>query len=158
MLLTLFTVFAFTGLGVINFGSGTLYTMNAFYNNGLEGISVIPSDELPGRILLASVLAAYGLTVLSALALLISSLVESAAMAYVITLAVYFAFYALRLFPFLEFLHPYLFVTHMLRWQQCFYSDVKYGDISVSLIHMSGYIVAFLSTAVLLFKERDIKS
>ena len=96
--------------------------------------------------------------VLSALALLISSLVESAAMAYVISLSVYFAFMTLRAFPFLEWLHPYLFVTHMLRWQQSLDSYMKSGDIAVSLVHEAGYLVAFLGAAIFLFKERDIKS
>jgi len=158
MLISIFTVALLTGLGVLNFGTGTLYTMNVIFNNGLDGIAIIPADEILGRIILAGVLASCGMTVLAALALLISSLVETASMAYVITLSVYFAFLTLRAFPFLDWLHPYLFVTHMLRWQQCFYSDIKYGDIFVSLIHMAGYIVTFLSAAVLLFKERDIKS
>jgi hypothetical protein len=91
--------------------------------------------------------------VLSALALLISSLVESAAMAYVITLSVYFSFLALRSFPFLEWLYPYLFVTDMLRWQQCISSYVKTGEIYVSLDHLAGYLIAFLAAAVLLFEQ-----
>lgn len=158
MLISVFTVVLLTVLGVLNFGTGSLYAMNVFFNNGLEGISVISAEEMPMRILLAGVLAACGMTVLASLALLISSLVESAAMAYVITLAIYFAFFTLRALPFWDWLHPYLFVTHMLRWQQCFYSEVKTGDIMVSLVHQAGYIIAFLSAAVLLFKERDIKS
>lgn len=158
MLISIFTVVLLTGLGVANFGTGTFYTLNVFFNNGLEGIAVIPAEDMPGRILLAGALASCGMTVLASLALLISSLVESAAMAYVITLAVYFTFFTLRAIPFWDWLHPYLFVTHMFRWQQCFSSDIKVGEISVSLIHMAGYIVTFLSAAVLLFKERDIKS
>lgn len=158
MLISNFTVVLLTVLGILNFGTGTLYTMNVFFNNGLQGISAIPPDELPGRLVLAWLLASVGMTVLAALALLVSSLVETASMAYVITLAIYFAVFTLRAFPFLDWLHPYLFVTHMMRWQQCFYSEVKTGEIFVSLIHQAGYIVAFLSAAVLLFKERDIKS
>ncbi len=159
MFISNFTMVLITLLGILNFGTGTLYTMNVFFNNGLQGISAIPPSELPGRLVLAWLLASVGMTVLAALALLVSSLVESAAMAYVITLAIYFSVYTLRVLPLnLEWLHPYLFVTHMLRWQQCFYSEVKMGEIFVSLIHQAGYIVAFLSAAVLLFKERDIKS
>ncbi len=158
MVISVFTVVLLTLLGVANFGTGTFYTLNLFFNNGIEGIAVIPAEEMPMRIVLAGAIAACGLTVLASLALLISSLVESAAMAYVITLAVYFVFFILRAFPFLEWLHPYLFVTHMYRWQQCFATEIKVGDIFVSLVHQAGYIVAFLTAAVLLFKERDIKS
>ncbi len=158
MLVSMFTIGFVTALGVMNFGSGPLYALNMVFNNGLQGISTIDASAMPGRLVLAWLLASLGMTVLAALALLISSLVETASMAYVITLTVYFAALTLHAFPFLDWLHPYLFVTHMLRWQQCFYQEVKTGEIFVSLIHQAGYIIAFLSAAVLLFKKRDIKS
>ncbi len=158
MLVCSFAVVLLAALGVLNFGTGTLYTANVFFNNGQDGISAITAAEMPLRLVLAWLLASLGMTVLAALALLVSSLVETAAMTYVITLAIYFTFLILRAFPFLEGLHPYLFVTHMLRWQQCFYNEIKVGDIYVSLIHQAGYIVSFLSAAVLLFDERDVKS
>lgn len=144
--------------GILNFGTGNLYTLNILFNNGQEGASVVTAAEAPLRFLLAGLLASAGMAVLAALALLISALVDTAAMAYVITLSVYFAFLTLRSFPFLEWLYPYLFVTHMLRWQQCFYSSVKAGEIYVSLIHLGGYLVALLAAAIFLFEERDIKS
>ena len=144
--------------GILNFGTGNLYTLNILFNNGQEGASVVTAAEAPLRFLLAGLLASAGMAVLAALALLISALVDTAAMAYVITLSVYFAFLTLRSFPFLEWLYPYLFVTHMMRWQQCFYSNVKLGEIYVSLIHLGGYLVALLAAAIFLFEERDIKT
>jgi len=156
--LSLFAIVLLLGLGMLNFGTGNLYSLNILFNNGQEGASTVPAAEVPLRFMLAWLLATAGLLVLSALALLISSLVESAAMAYVITLSIYFAFLALRAFPFLEWLYPYLFVTHMLRWQQCFSSYVKTGEIYVSLLHLAGYLIALLAAAVLLFEQRDIKS
>jgi ABC-2 type transport system permease protein len=144
--------------GILNFGTGNLYTLNILFNNGQEGASVVNAADAPMRFVLAGLLASAGMAVLAALALLISALVDTAAMAYVITLSVYFAFLTLRSFPFLEWLYPYLFVTHMLRWQQCFYSNVKLGEIYVSLIHLGGYLIALLAAAIFLFEERDIKS
>ena len=35
---------------------------------------------------------------------------------------------------------------------------MKMGDIYVSLVHMAGYLIVFLSAAVFLFQERDIHS
>jgi ABC-2 type transport system permease protein len=144
--------------GIANFGTGNLYTLNVIFNNGMDGASMVPEAELPMRFLLAALLASAGMAVLSALALLISALVDTAAMAYVLTLSIYFAVLTLRALPFLDWLYPYLFVTHMLRWQQCFYSYIKNGEIYVSLIHLTGYLVALLSASMLLFEERDIKS
>lgn len=144
--------------GILNFGTGNLYTLNIFFNNGQDGASMVPSTEMPLRLGLAAVIATLGMMVLSALALLISALVDTAAMAYVITLSVYFAFLTLRTFPFLDWLYPYLFVTHMHRWQQCFYSHIRTGEILVSVVHLAGYAFVFLAAAVLLFEERDIKT
>jgi ABC-type transport system involved in multi-copper enzyme maturation permease subunit len=144
--------------GLLNFGTGNLYTLNILFNNGQEGASMVPAAEAPMRFVLAGLIAALGMTVLGALALLISALVDTAAMAYVLTLSVYFALLTLRSFPFLEWLYPYLLVTHMLSWQQCFYSYVKTGDILVSLVHLVGYLIVFLWSAIVLFSARDVKS
>ncbi len=144
--------------GVLNFGTGKLYTLNMFFNNGQEGVSTVFAEEAPVRFLLAGLIAAAGMMVLAALALLISALADSAAMAYVVTLSIYFSMVTLREIPFLDWLYPYLFVTHMLRWQQCFYDRIRVGEILVSLVHLAGYLVVLLSAAILLFEERDIKS
>ncbi|MCY3022054.1 MAG: ABC transporter permease subunit [Planctomycetota bacterium] len=156
--LALFAIVLLTATGVLSFGTGNLYSLNILFNNGQEGASMVPAAEVPMRLVGAWLLATTGLMILAAMALLISALVESAAMAYVLTLSIYFAFLTLRSFPFLDWLYPYLFVTHMLRWQQCFYSFVKTGEIYVSLIHLAGYLIALLAAAVLLFEQRDIKN
>ena len=156
--MSLFVLVLLVSAGILNFGTGNLYTLNIFFNNGQEGVSTVPAVEAPYRFILAGAIAAGGMAVLAALALLISALVETAAMAYVLTLSIYFAMVTLRSIPFLDWLYPYLFVTHMLRWQQCFYSYIRVGDILVSLVHLACYLVVLLSAAVLLFEERDIKS
>ena len=144
--------------GIANFGVGNLYTINVLFNNGEMGASTIPENEVPMRFVMAGMIATLGMMVLAALALMISALVETAAMAYVLTLSVYFTVLTLRVFPALDWLYPYLFVSHMMRWQQCFYSHVRMGEIYVSLVHQACYLVAFLSAAVLLFNEKDIKT
>lgn len=156
--LSLFAITLLVGIGVLNFGTGNLYTLNFLFNNGQEGASTVPAAEVPVRLVMAWLLATAGQMVLAALALLISALVDTAAMAYMVTLSIYFAFLTLRFLPFLDWLYPYLFVTHMLRWQQCLASYVKTGEIYVSLVHLAGYLVVFLAAAVLLFEERDVKS
>ena len=144
--------------GVLNFGTGNLYTLNIIFHNGDEGVSTVLEAEAPLRFLYAGLVATLGMMVLASLALLVSALVETAAMAYVVTLSIYFAAMTLRLISGLDWLYPYLFVTHMLRWQQCFYSYPKWGDIYVSMVHLAAYVIVFLSAAILLFEERDIKS
>jgi ABC-2 type transport system permease protein len=144
--------------GISNFGTGNLYTLNILFNNGQEGASTILAPELPIRFVMAGLIASLGMMVLAALALLISSLVETAAMAYVLTLSIYFALLTLRSFPFLEWLYPYLLVTHMLRWQQCFYSFVKTGEVLESVVHLFGYLIVLLSATIILFEDRDIKT
>jgi ABC-2 type transport system permease protein len=144
--------------GIANFGEGKLYTLNFIFHNGQQGVSTIPEAEVPVRFLYAGLFASAGMAVLASLALLISSLVASAAMAYIITLSVYFVELTLFLFPGLDWLYPYLFVSHMNRWQQCFYDHMKIGDLYVSLVHLAGYLIVFLTAAVLLFEERDIQS
>ena len=157
-LLSIFLLTMLLIFGRLNFGHGNLYTLNALFNNGQIGASMIPEEEVPARFVVASLISTFGMGVLASLALLISSLVETAAMAYVITLSIYFAELVLRLFPMLDWLYPYLFVTHMTRWQQCFSDHVPWGEVYVSMVHLGAYMLAFLSAAILLFEERDIKS
>jgi len=144
--------------GLINFGRGDLYLLNVFFNNGREGYAVITPDEAPYRFLLAGLLLACGMMVLASLAILVSALSRTAAMAYVISLSIYNIFLTLRALQFLEWLYPYLFVTHMLRWQQCFSENVQWGEIYVSLVHLAAYLAVFLCSAVLLFEEKDVTS
>lgn len=156
--LSFFYLALLIAMGVANFGTGNLYTLNILFHNGQQGVSVIPAAEVPLRFFYAGLLASSGMMVLASMALLVSALVESAAMAYIVTLSIYFAVLTLRAFPALDWLYPYLFVTHMMRWQQCFYDYMKIGDITVSLVHQAGYLIVFLTAAVLLFEERDIQS
>ena len=156
--LSIFFLLLILASGIANFGTGNLVTMNFFFHNGELGVSLVPAAEVPLRFALAGILVTLGTMVLAALALMISALAETAAMSYVITLSVYFTVLTLRSFPALDWLYPYLFVTHMMRWQQCFYSHIKTGDIYVSLVHLVFYTIAFLSAAVLLFNEKDVKS
>ncbi|MCZ7643771.1 MAG: ABC transporter permease [Planctomycetota bacterium] len=156
--LCFFLLLLLIGAGILNFGTGNLYTLNVLFHNGNEGASMIPEAEMPMRLLAAGGLATLGMMVLAALGILVSALVDTPAMAFVITLSIYFACLILRLLPDIDWLYPYLFVTHMLRWQQCFFSYFRTGEILVSTIHLAGYLIAFLSAAVLLFEERDIKS
>jgi ABC-type transport system involved in multi-copper enzyme maturation permease subunit len=144
--------------GVLNFGTGNLYTLNIIFHNGDEGVSTVLEAEAPLRFFYAGMVATLGTMVLASLALLVSALVETAAMAYVVTLSIYFAAMTLRFLTGLDWLYPYLFVTHMLRWQQCFYSYPKWGDIYVSMVHLAAYVIVFLCAAIFLFEERDIKS
>lgn len=156
--LSLFLIALLMTAGIMNFGQGDLYTLNVLFHNGENGVSMIPAAELPFRFFMAGLIATSGMMVLTALALLISSLVESAAMAYVLTLSIYFALLTLRMLPGLDWLYPYLFVTHMHRWQQCFYEHIRLGEIYVSLVHLAGYLIAFLSATILLFEQKDVKS
>ena len=156
--LSFFVLALLLAAGVLHFGTGNLYTLNALFHNGTEGASTVPAAEVPARFLLAGLVAALGMAVLASLALLISALVETSAMAYVLTLSIYFALLTLRTMPFLEWLYPYLFTTHLHRWQQCFYSYIKMGDIYASLVHLAAYLIAFLCAAVLLFEQKDITS
>ena len=157
IMLSTFVLLFLLGAGALNFGLGDLYVVNRFFNNE-DGISVIASADVPFRLFLAGTIATLGMMVLGALALLISALVDTAAMSFVLTLSAYFATLALRLFPFLDWLYPYLFVTHMMRWQQCFFTTVKTDEIVDSIWHLLAYLAAFLTAAILLFQRRDIKS
>ncbi len=156
--LSFFYLALLIALGVVNFGIGNLYTLNFIFHNGQQGVSTIPVEEVPIRFVCAGLIASAGMMVLASLALLISALLESAAMSYIITLSIYFVELILYAFPGFDWLYPYLFVSHMNRWQQCFYEHMKVGDIYVSLVHLAAYLIVFLSTAMALFKERDIHS
>lgn len=121
-------------------------------------------DE-PGRLLQGDALwrffyatfsGAWALLVVAALAMLLSVVMDSPAMAIVTTLAIYMALYIVGRVEFFEDLRPYFFTTDMDFWRDVFkpappmHSFYHYGSIC------GAYIFGLLLIAVSIFDRKDI--
>jgi hypothetical protein len=115
-------------------------------------------SEALWRFLYASFSGAWALLVVAAIAMLLSVLLDSAAMAVVATLALYLMFYIIGRIEFFEDLRPYFFTTDMDFWRDVFKpviplrSFYHYGSIC------GAYIFGILLAAISIFDRKDITS
>lgn len=142
------------GLSVLLFGAGDLINMK-----GTMFVVLLKNDVL-WRYAAAFVFASIAMTCVAALSVLFSALSDNAIGPIISTMAV---IVVMMLFsnmdlPLFNVVKPYLFTTHMIGWKGFFEDPVPYASVYRSAAVLIGYIVLFVSTAVVVFNRKDIKS
>lgn len=157
-LLYTFTVVAFlvvlsVGLGLLLFGSGEILVP-------AKVLTVIPAAEGPWRMLLACLLATWGMWVVASLAFFFSSLVDNALGPILGTMAVIIIFYVLSGVPVDLFrtLRPYLFTTYLDIWQKALESPIPWGEVLQSGAILGAFNVGFYCMTWYIFVRKDILS
>ena len=157
-LLYTFSVVAFlvvlsVGLGLLLFGPGELLVP-------AKVLTVIPAAEGPWRMLLACLLATWGMWVVASLAFFFSSLVDNALGPILGTMAVIIIFYVLSGVPVDLFrtLRPYLFTTYLDIWQKALESPIPWGEVLESGAILGAFSVGFYCMTWYIFVRKDILS
>jgi ABC-2 type transport system permease protein len=134
---------------------------------------IIAESDILWRYLAAFFFAAAGLITVAALSFLFSVFADNAIGPIVATVCVIIVFTILTQMqiPFYDnTIKPYLFTTHMLGWKGFFYikgtdenvsirgSIENFSVIMQSLAILIGYSIAFVITAILVFRKKDILS
>jgi ABC-2 type transport system permease protein len=134
-------------------------------------IHMISSFDVTWRYLAAFGYAAVALTTIAALAFLLSVFAENAIGPIIATMSIVIVFTILSEFNiplYDQHVKPYLFTTHMVAWKGFFYvkADAEGTTINGSIENLPAimrslaillvYIVVFFSTAVWVFKRKDI--
>jgi ABC-2 type transport system permease protein len=146
---------AFTlGLGMIWFGTGSMISF------GEEGITIFASGDVWWRFLGAYMLGAWGMCVVAALALLLSTLVENAIGPIIGTVAITILFLILGNLPFdfFEKLRPYFYTTYFNVWMQMFTDPVDWARVARESAYLAGYFALFTGSAWLVFLRKDVLS
>ena len=152
MLVLCLAVFSL-GLGTIIFGVGDLLVRE-------EGLLILSQQQAICRFLLAYPLAILAMTVIAALALLLSVLVENAIGPIIGTMAIVIVSFIVTETPIslFEKISPFLFTSYTRVWQLAFLDPLPLGEIATSMVYLLFHIVLFLGTAFIIFQRRDILS
>lgn len=157
-LLYTFTVVAFlvalsVGLGVLLFGTGVLFVPG-------KSLTIIAAGEAPWRLLLACLLATWGMWVIASLAFLFSSLVDNALGPILGTMAVIIVFYVISGLPVDLFraIRPYLFTSYLDIWQKALEQPIAWNEVVRSGLILGGFNVGFYLVTWYIFVRKDILS
>jgi len=141
------------GLGVALFGTGPLLITG-------EMLVILPQSEVEWRLLVAFVLALWGMWTVASLAFLFSSLVENAIGPIIGTMAVLIVFYAVSNIPLDLFaqIRPYLFTSHLNLWQTVMEQPIPWREVATSAGALGLYTLSFVLGAWYIFATKDILS
>ena len=143
-------------LGLVLFGGGDL----VIHHYGRFGITYLPENEIPLRMLLAFMAATWSMIVIASIAFLLSTLVENSVGPIIGTMAIVVVFLVIGSFPldFFRSLKPYLFTTYMIFWQRFLDDPTPWKEIgnSAMILGLHG-IIPFL-IALVVYSRKDIKS
>lgn len=143
-------------LGFALFGSGDLIV----HHYGQFGITYLPENEIPFRMLLAFMAAIWSMMAIASIAFLLSTLVENSVGPIIGTMAIVVVFLVIGNFPldFFRSLKPYLFTTYIIFWQRFLNDPIPWKEIGNSAIILGLHgIIPFL-IALIVYTRKDIKS
>lgn len=154
LLLLLWLAIVALALSLLIFGEGDMINLKS------DAFVMLLKDDIMWRYLCAFGFAALAMAAVSALSMLLSVFADNAigpiisTMGIIIVLTIFSAFDL----PLFNSIKPYLFTTHMIGWKGFFDDPVPYSAIGRSAAILVLYCVVFLSTAIIVFNRKDIKS
>jgi ABC-2 type transport system permease protein len=142
------------GLGMLIFGIGELIVI------GSNQVIIFPKEDIWWRFLLAYGYAILSMSVVASLAYLFSSLVENAIGPIITTMAIIIVFFVISAIDIDIFnsIQPYLFTNYTLSWRLFFDDPMDMAEILKSVGVMLLHIIVFYTTALLVFRRKDILS
>jgi ABC-2 type transport system permease protein len=154
LLLLLWMAFLSLVLSMLVFGTGDLLVAKS------QEIIIIREADVMWRYFAAFGFAAIAMTAVAALSFFLSLFAENSIGPIVATMSIVIVFTILSTvdLPLFTLMKPYLFTSHMLGWKGFFYKPVPYESIFKSAITLLLHIVAFVGTAIYIFKKKDVLS
>jgi ABC-2 type transport system permease protein len=141
------------GLGIIIFGTGDLLVRE-------DGLLILSKQQALWRFMIAYPLAILAMSVIAALALLLSVLVENAIGPIIGTMAIVVVFVMISEIPLSLFkkISPFLFTSYTIVWQKAFLDPMPLNDILLASVYLLLYMSLFFGAAFFIFNRRDILS
>ena len=117
-------------------------------------------DDVMWRYMAAFGFAALAMTSVAALAVLLSVFAENSIGPIVSTMGIilFFTIITNLGLPSFELIKPWIMTTHMIAWKGFFSEPVPYAAILNSAIVLLVYTGIFLTTTIVVFNRKDIKS
>jgi ABC-2 type transport system permease protein len=142
------------GLSLLIFGEGDLLNMRS------GEMVMLLKDDVMWRYMAAFGFAALAMTSVAALSVLLSVFAENAIGPIVSTMGIilFFTIITNLGLPSFEVIKPYIMTTHMIAWKGFFSEPVPYAAILNSALVLVIYTALFITTTILVFNRKDIKS
>ncbi|MCF8372676.1 MAG: ABC transporter permease [Bacteroidales bacterium] len=152
-LLVLFMAILGMGMGILIFGKGDLMVLKSTIN-------FFPADELPWRFFAAFAYGMLSMTVVAALAFMLSAFSDNSIGPIIGAVAIIIGITIISTigFSWMKTLNPYLFTSYLPGWQQFFEFDINKGKLIKSVLVQLSYLIAFLGVAIVYFRKKDILS
>jgi ABC-2 type transport system permease protein len=141
-------------VSIIVFGTNDLMIFKS------DQIIVLPKADILWRYFAAFGFAAIAMTTVASLALLLSLFAENSIGPIVATMSIIIVFTILSTMdlPLFNSIRLYIFTSHMLGWKGFFDDPVYYPGVFRSAAILMLHIVIFVTSAVIIFKRKDVLS
>lgn len=141
-------------LSVFIFGTGDLMILKS------EEVIILDQADVLWRYFAAFGFAAIAMTTVAALAFLLSVFAENSIGPIISTMSVIIVCTILTTMdiPIFNTIKPFLFTTHMIGWKGFFESPVIWQPVTESAVILVVHIIIFLTTAMMVFRKKDILS
>jgi len=152
-LLVLFLAVFSLGMGIAMFGTGDLLVLE-------KGFLILSQNQAMMRFLIAYPLAILAMSVIAALSLLLSVLVENAIGPIIGTMAIVIVSVIISETPIslFEKIKPFLFTTYTKVWQKAFLNPIPVGEIFSWVIYLVIFMILFFGIAFFVFNRKDVLS
>ena len=154
LLLLLWMAFLSLPVSMMIFGSGDLMIFKS------TEIVVLKSTDIMWRYFAAFGFAAFAMTTVASLAFLLSIFAENSIGPIVATMSIIIVFTILTSMdlPLFNAMRPYIFTSHMLGWKGFLDNPINYTSVLRSAGILLLHIVIFTSSAIVIFKHKDVLS
>lgn len=156
---TLYTLSLLLFMAVLSlFGSMLLFGTGDMMVFKSSVFLILDKSDVLWRYIGAFGFALLSMTTVAALAFLLSVFAENSIGPIIATMSVVILFTILTTMdiPFFNVLKPYLFTNHMLNWKGFFDQPVDAREVSKSALILLLHIGLFVSTAIFVFRKKDI--
>lgn len=141
-------------LSIALFGKGDMINLKS------DAFVMVLQDDIMWRYGAAFLFATLAMTTIASMSLLLSAFADNSIGPIVSTMGIVVVLTILSNLelPLFAVIKPYLFTTHMIGWKGFFDDPVPYAAIWRSAIVLCAYTAFFVTTTVLYFNKKDIKS
>ena len=161
---TLYTLILFVimiiiglGIGLLNFGSGSLFITGLFVGN--EGwFNILNGSQAFQRLLIVYGAAFFILMTITSFSFFLSTILKNPVTAIIFPLVLIIFFRIISAFPFLKEIRPFLFTTYMDLWVDLLAPDIPWKNIMKSMFILNIHTLIFILSSFIIFNKKDITS
>ncbi len=141
-------------LSIFLFGKGDMINLKS------DAFVLLLQDDIMWRYAAAFVFAPLAMTTIASMSMLLSAFADNSIGPIMTTMGIVVVLTILSNLelPLFAIIKPYLFTTHMIGWKGFFDAPVPYAAIGRSALVLVVYTLLFLTTTIIYFNRKDIKS